>query len=338
VSDQPWTLLSLAPLPADVLSLLFDGLPVQVLRADTHAELSAADLARVEIVLGDWRPGNPGLDGISAAAMPRLAFVQQPSVGVQSHDADALAAAGVPLSNVAGFNAAAVTEWAVGATLSAIRLMRWAEDELRAGRWPQTEIASHGASEVGGRPVGIVGFGPIGQGCARAFAGLGCPVAYWTRSQRPPELEFGARFEPDVNALVSSSDILINAVALGRDTRGLLSREVLAKLPNGALVISVSRGGIVDEEAVVDMLTSGALSGAAFDVYEQEPIRPDHPLLSAPRDRLVLSPHASGSTQQSNVRLIQGVIANVSQAVAGGTVRDVVNGVDPRIIRRPERP
>lgn len=335
MSDQPWTLLSLAPLPADVLALLFEGLPVEILRADSLAELSAAERARVEIVLGDWRPSNPGMDTAAVAAMPRLSFVQQPSVGVQSHDAEALAAAGIPLSNVAGFNAAAVTEWAVGATLSAIRLMRWAEDELRAGRWPQTEIASRGASEVGGRPVGIVGFGPIGQGCARAFAGLGCPIAYWSRSPRPPELEFGARFEPDINALVSSSEILINAVALAPATRGLLSREVLARLPKGALVTSVSRGGIVDEAAVADMLTSGALSAAAFDVYEQEPINPDNPLLSAPRDRLVLSPHASGSTEQSNVRLIQGVTANVAQAVSGGTVRDVVNGVDPRIVRRP---
>ena len=124
----------------------FDGLPIDVLRADTLAELSAADRARVELVLGDWRPGNPGLDGAAVRALPRLAFVQQPSVGVQSHDAEALAAAGIPLSNVAGFNAAAVTEWAVGATLSVSRLLRWAEAELRAGRWPQIEIASRGAS------------------------------------------------------------------------------------------------------------------------------------------------------------------------------------------------
>jgi phosphoglycerate dehydrogenase-like enzyme len=318
--------------------MLFGDLPVQILRANSISELSGAELARVEIVLGDWRPSNPGMDAITVAAMPRLAFVQQPSVGVQSHDGDALAAANVPLSNVAGFNAAAVTEWAVGATLSAIRLMRWAEDELRAGRWPQTEISSRGASEVGGRPVGIVGFGPIGQGCARAFAGLGCPVTYWSRSKRSPELEFGARFEPDINALVSDSEVLINAVALGPATRGLLGREVLAKLPQGALVVSVSRGGIVDEGAVADMLTSGALSAAAFDVYEQEPINPDNPLLTAPRDRLVLSPHASGSTQQSSVRLMQGVTANVSRAVSGGTVHDVVNGVDPQIVRRVHRP
>jgi phosphoglycerate dehydrogenase-like enzyme len=332
--EPPWTLLSLAPLPADALQALFAELPIEVLRADTVAELDPGDQGRVELVLADWRPGTAGLSREDVRAMPGLSFVQQPSVGVQPHAVEMLADAGIPLSNVAGFNAASVTEWALGAALSVSRLLPWGEAELRAGRWPQVEAASRGAVEIGARPVGIVGFGPIGQGCARAFAGLGCPVSYWSRSPRPPELEFGARFEPDVKALVARSSILVNAVALGAETRGLLNREVLELLPAGALVLSVSRGGIVDEQAVVDLLTSGALGGAAFDVYEQEPYPPDGPLLSAPRDRLLLSPHASGSTQQSTVRLIEGVEANIARAVRGEPVIDVVNGVNPSIRRR----
>ncbi len=330
----PWTLLSLAPLPPQLLAAIFGKLPVELMTADAWSALSASDLARVELLLGDWRIAQPGLDAAGVAAMPRLAFVQQPSVGVQAHDGAALAAAGVPLSNVAGFNAAAVTEWTIGAALSVSRLLRWAEDEMRLGRWPQTEVAERGATELFGRQVGIVGFGPIGQGCARAFAGLGCPVSYWSRTQRPPELEFGARFEPDVTALAAGCSVLVNAVALGPETRGLLGREVLELLPRGALVLSVSRGGIVDEEAVVDLLKSGALGGAAFDVYGQEPYPLDGPLLSAPRERLLLSPHASGSTQQSTVRLIEGVVANIGRAVAGQPVIDVVNGVSPSIVRR----
>ena len=92
MSEQPWTLLSLAPLPVDVLTLIFGGLPLDILTVDTLAELSPADRSRVEIILADWRPGRPGLDRGTVAALPRLAFVQQPSVGVQSHDGEALAA------------------------------------------------------------------------------------------------------------------------------------------------------------------------------------------------------------------------------------------------------
>jgi D-3-phosphoglycerate dehydrogenase len=329
-----WTLLALAPLPRETLEVIFGDLPLDLLQADSPAAVAPADRERVDLVLADWRPAAQGIDAAVLQMLPRLAFVQQPSVGVQSHDAGALAAAGVPLANVAGFNAAAVTEWTVGAALAVSRMFRWAEDELRAGRWPQTEIASRGARELGGRPVGIVGFGPIGQGCARAFAGLGCPVRYWSRRQRAPEQEFGATFVPDVRELVRGSDVLINAIALGAETRGLLGRDLLTQLPAGALVISVSRGGIVDEQAVADLLESGQLSGAAFDVFESEPIRPGSPLLAVASDRLLLSPHVSGSTQQSNVRLIQQVAANVGRAVRGEPVRDVVNGIDPVIRRR----
>jgi D-3-phosphoglycerate dehydrogenase len=334
VPGTRWTLLSLAPLPLETLQALVQGLPIDVIKADTIGELGEDEKARVELVLADWRPGPTGLDAAAVRELPRLAFVQQPSVGVQSHDSAALAAAAIPLSNVAGFNAAAVTEWALGAALSVSRLLPWAESELRAGRWPQVEIASRGAVEIGGRQVGIVGFGPIGQGCARAFAGLGCPVAYWSRHQRPPEMEFGAAYEADPKALVGRSEILINAVALAPETRGLLGRETLALLPPGALVISVSRGGIVDEQAVIDMLAAGKLGGAAFDVFEHEPLPADSPLRTAPNDRLLLSPHVAGSTQQSSVRLIQGVLANIERAVTGDAVHDVVNGAAAQVRRR----
>jgi phosphoglycerate dehydrogenase-like enzyme len=332
--ERPWTLLSLAPQPLDLLEMIFDGVPVEILQADDLGRLSTEQSSSVELILADWRPDRPGMTTKSVAALPRLAFVQQPSVGVQSHDAEALAAAGIPLSNVAGFNAAAVTEWVVGAALSVSRMMRWAEDELRAGRWPQTEIAQRGSAEIAGRQVGIVGFGPIGQGCARAFAGLGCPVAYWSRHARPSEQEFGARYQPDLRELVATSGVLVNAIALGPETRGLLGRDELGLLPHGALLISASRGGIVDESAVIDLLSAGSLGGAAFDVYDEEPLSPGNPLLSAPRDRLLLSPHVAGSTVQSNVRLINAVVANIGRAVAGTPVIDVVNGVSPKVRRR----
>ncbi len=334
VSGQSWTLLALAPMPRETLDALFGDLPLTLLQAERLDDLSPDELGRVDLVLADWRPAGQGLDAAALARLPRLAFVQQPSVGVQSHDADALAAAGIPLSNVAGFNAAAVTEWTVGAALSICRMFRFAEDGLRAGRWPQTEMTSRGATELAGRTVGIVGFGPIGQGCARAFAGLGCHVRYWSRRQRPTGSEYGATYISDVGELVAASDMLINAVALGRETRDLLDRGMLRRLPAGALVISVSRGGIVDEQAVADLLADGSLGGAAFDVYETEPIPADNPLLALEHDRLLLSPHVAGSTQQSGVRLMGGVVANVSRVIRGEPVRDVTNGVDPSVRRR----
>jgi phosphoglycerate dehydrogenase-like enzyme len=338
-SSRPWRLLSLPPLPAEAVSGLLGDLPIEVVvpeisrPEDLHAALVEADL-----VLGDWRTAKPGLDADAVDAVVsaggRLAFVQQPSVGVQAHDAEALAAAGIPLANVAGFNAVSVAEWGVGALLSLAHLLHWSEDELRAGRWPQTEVVERGAAEIAGRRVGLVGFGAIGQALAVRLAAFGCPVSYWSRRRRPPEQEGVASFEPDLATLVAGSDVLVNAVALTADTGGLLDRRLLERLPAGALLVNLSRGGIVDEPAVAALIEEGRLAGAAFDVYAVEPLPADSPLLQIPREKVLLTSHIAGSTAQSISSLLSRTVANLGRAVRGAPVEDVVNGADPVIRRR----
>lgn len=333
VPDSAWRLVSLPPLPREKVTGLLSGLPVDVVlpasraRKDVFAALSDADL-----VLGDWSPDGIGLDADALGAAPHLAFVQQPSVGVQAHDLDALAAAGVPLANVAGFNAVAVAEWVLGSVFSLARWLPWSQDEVRAGRWPvQDEILGRGATEVAGRRVGLVGFGPIGQALAARFAALGCPVSYWTRRRRDPANEHGATYR-ELDRLLSSSDVLVNVIALGPQTRGLLDGGRLALLPDGAFLICASRGGIVDEEATAAALASGRLAGAAFDVFAAEPLPADSPLRAS--DRVLLTPHVAGTTRQSMARLMAGIVANLARAVSGEPVRDVVNGVGPTVRRR----
>ncbi len=333
--SRPWRLVSLPPLPYEAVRGLLGDLPVEI----TVPEIGSADdlrsaLAEAELVLGDWRTAQPGLDAAAVANAPHLAFVQQPSVGVQAHDAGALAEAGVPLANVAGFNAVSVAEWVIGALFGLARLFPWSEEQLRSGGWPQTEVVQRGAVEVAGRRIGLVGFGAIGQALAERLAGFGCPVRYWSRRQRPPEQEHGAEFVADVGELVSDSDVLVNVVALTADTRNLLDRSLLERLPSGALLVNVSRGGIVDEPAVVELIESGQLAGAAFDVYATEPLPLDSPLLSIPRERVLLTPHIAGSSAQSVSRLLQRTVANLGRAVRGEPVEDVVNGVDPVVRRR----
>jgi phosphoglycerate dehydrogenase-like enzyme len=334
-NDRPWRLLSLPPLAPELMSGLLGDLPIEVVVADvaSTADLTAA-VRDVDLVLGDWRTAQPGLSAEVVAAASSLAFVHQPSVGVQAHDADALAAAGVPLSNVAAFNSISVAEWAVGALLSLARLLNWSEDELRAGRWPQTEVVQRGAVEITGRRVGLVGFGAIGQALAPRLAAFGCPVSYWSRRQRDAAEEGAASYVGDLGELFAGSDILINVVALTGDTRGLIDRRLLERLPGGALLVNASRGGIVDEAAVGELLQTGKLAGAAFDVYDTEPLPLDSPLLRVPREKILLTPHLAGSTAQSVTRLLQRTVANLGRAVRGEPVEDVVNGVDPVVRRR----
>jgi len=333
VAEAPWRLLVLAPLADQAVDLLAGHLPVAPFRAGgTDAAALQDALPEAELVLGDWRLASAGLDAAAVAAAPRLALVLQPSVGVQSHDADALAAAGIPLANAPGFNTASVAEWAIGALLSVLRQLRWAEDELRAGRWPQSDVIEHVPGELAGRRVAIVGFGDIGQALAARLAAFGCPVSYWSRHQRPPELEHGACYVADVDALVAAADVLINAVALAPATRGLLSAGRLAALPQGAVVVNASRGGIVDEDALARLLHEGHLAAAALDVYDLEPLPADSPLRTAPR--CLLTPHVAGSTPQAQQRLTSAVVDGLRAAVSGEPVAGVVNGVDPLVRRR----
>ena len=312
---------------------MLSGLPIEVVmpasraRPDVLAALSDADL-----VLGDWSPDAVPLDVDALGSGPYLAFLQQPSVGLPPYALEALTAAGVPVANAAGFNTVAVAEWVLAAVFNLARsLPRW-EDELRAGRWPTPlDVIAHGATEVAGRRVGLVGFGAIGQALAVRFGALGCPVSYWTRRRRDLREERGATFR-ELDQLLASSDVLVNVIAFAAQTRGLLDRARLALLPDGAFLVCASRGGIVDEEATAEALASGRLAGAAFDVFAAEPLPADSPLRSS--DRVFLTSHLAGSTRQSLAQLLAGIVANLRRAVAGEPVRDVVNGVDPRVRRR----
>ncbi|MFD0540426.1 NAD(P)-dependent oxidoreductase [Actinomadura luteofluorescens] len=268
------------------------------------------------------------LDAEAVAAAPRVSFVQMPAVGIDSIDVAAWAAAGVPVANAAGFNARGVAEWAVGAAFALCRSLARGDRAVRAGGWPQMEMAALGPREIHTQRVGVVGFGAIGAEAARLFAALGCAVSYWTRRRRP---EAAATYR-ELDDLMATSDILVLALPLTEETRGLIGPERLALLPDRALLVNVARGGIAPDGAVLAALESGRLAGAALDVFEQEPLPEGHPLRS--REDVLLSPHTAGASVQSQLNLLGTVRDNVTAAVQGRDVQNVVNGINPQVIRR----
>ena len=171
----------------------------------------------------------------------------------------------------------------------------------------------------------------LSRQAARLFAALDCDVSYWTRRRRAPEKEQGARYR-ELDDLIATSDFLVVTIALAETTRGLLDATRLARMPRGGYLINAARGGIVDQRALVAALSSGALAGAALDVFETEPLPAGDPLRDT--DRVLLSPHTSGTTPGATHRLIKAVMTNVQAAMEGRPVVHVVNGVSPVVVRR----
>jgi phosphoglycerate dehydrogenase-like enzyme len=320
-----WRLLALAPLDVGILNTFFSDLPVEVLVPAERTPAAVLDqAAAADIVLGTWT-SDLGVSAELVAAAPRLAFVQQPAVGVDSVDLAACTAAGVPVANAGSANAVSVAEWCVGAAFAVLRSLAHGDREIRAGNWPQLELAQRGGGELAGRRVGIVGMGVIGQECAKRFVALGCDVAHWSRRRREPEEAGGAPWL-ELDDLLRRSDVLVLLVALAPETRGLIGAPALALLPPGAFVINAARGEVLDDAALLAAIGSGALAGGALDVYATEPLPLDSPLRT--EDRLLLSPHAAGATREAQQALFAAVQANIRRVVTGEPVSDVVNGAD----------
>ncbi|MCD0447728.1 3-phosphoglycerate dehydrogenase [Actinocorallia sp. API 0066] len=322
-----WKIAALPPLPVELIDGLFAdvrdraefAVPATRDTAGLHAVLADADA-----VVGDFT-GALALDAAAVLAAPRLTFVQMPQVGVDSCDLDALTAAGVAVANTPGANTRAVAEWAVGAAFALCRRLAWADRRVREDSWPQLEI---GGRELHAQHVGVVGYGAIGAETARLFSALGCRVSYWSRTPKPDAVAAYLSLEE----LLSTASVLVVALPLTPETHGLIGERELALLPSGALLVNVARGGIVPDAAVLAALESGALGGAALDVFEAEPLPAGHPLRT--HENALLSPHAAGASGQAQLAIIGEVVANVTRLVSGEPVRHVVNGLGPHIERR----
>lgn len=310
-----WSLLALPPVPRELVEALFGDLGATLLTPEERTqEAVEALLPEADLVVADWSPvlrvGDPG---------PRVCFVQQPSVGYDGVDVDACAARGVPVANTAGANTTSVAEWCVSAVLALLRKTVEADAAVRAGGWPQTSL---GAGELAGKRVGVVGMGPVGRAASRLFAAFGCDVAYWSRRRHD---DAAVPYE-DLDALLTTRDVVVVVIALGPETRGLVDAT---RLKPGALLVNGARGLVVDEAS---LLAATHLGGVALDVFAVEPLPADSPLRDRPGT--LLSPHMAGSTGDAAGRILAATSANLRRALAGEPVVDVVNGVDPLVVRR----
>lgn len=210
---KAFTLLCLAPIEeAPLRDWLFQPRNMQIIFPEGFQQSSIKSAAAdADLILGDWR-GRLGIYEAEAKSASRCIFIQQPSVGVELVDLEITKNLGIPVSNAAGFNTRAVTEWVLGATLSSIRHIAWVDSEVRKGNWPYEELIDKHGYQLFGKKVGIVGFGTIGSSVAQIFAAMGCDVYYWSRRRRGHEDEYAAKYI-DLDSLLSTSDVVCITLA-----------------------------------------------------------------------------------------------------------------------------
>lgn len=239
------------------------------------------------------------MDRARIEAAPRLRIIARHGAGYDTVDLAAAREHGVAVTVTADANAVSVAEHAFALVLSVVRRVAASDAAVRQGRWDQARRAATGL-ELSGKALGLVGFGRIGRRVARMAAAFDMTVlaadpAVDERTAR----DLGVRLV-ELPELLAASDVVSLHAPLLPATRGLIDARALATVRRGAVLVNTSRGGLVDEAALVDALDRGILSGAGLDVFQEEPLAAGSPLLRAD---VTLTPHCGGQTVEAMRRV-----------------------------------
>jgi D-3-phosphoglycerate dehydrogenase/(S)-sulfolactate dehydrogenase len=262
---------------------------------------------------------------------PRLKIIARHGVGFDNVDLDAATDAGVWVTITPGRNSRAVAEHVFALTLALARNIPTAAGRTRAGRWSEGKAELTGF-ELHDRTLGLLGLGSIGSLVLQIARGFGMRVLVTDPVLDSAQVAaLGAR-KVELDDLLAGSDVLSLHVPLTDTTRHIVDAVALAQLRPGALLINTSRGGLVDEAALVDALRSGHLRGAALDVLEAEAVDMKNPLPHstvpiADLDNLVVTPHVAGQTGESLREVGRAATACIRQALAGAVPDHHLNTV-----------
>ncbi|WP_033075466.1 2-hydroxyacid dehydrogenase [Sphingopyxis sp. MWB1] len=242
------------------------------------------------------------------AAAPKLKLIQKLGVGVNTIALDAARDHGVAVCNMPGTNSQAVAEMALSLMMAVLRRTCFFDARTRAGEgWSADPSELDSVGEIAGRTVGLVGFGHSAQRLAPVLEALGARVVYTARSEKPVAYDY-----IPLDRLIAQSDIVSLHMPLTEETRGSIDPFAMKK---GALLVNCARGELVDEARLVDALASGHLLGAGLDVFAQEPLPQDHPLLGL--SNAVLAPHIAWLTPETLVRSLTVAEENCRRLAAG---------------------
>jgi D-3-phosphoglycerate dehydrogenase len=278
--------------------------PVRVNRdADIASDQMPALLDGAEIVIIDHTP----LPTDVARRCTGLKHVVFLGTGARSYmNPEELAEFGIDVHLIKGYGDTAVAESAIALMWAAARGIAQMDREMRAGNWLRED-----GMQLTGKTLGLIGFGGIAAEVARIALGSGMRVIAWNRTPKTyPGVEF-----VDLNTLLVASHVVSLHLLLNDETRGFLSRQRIAAMRPGVILVNTARGALVDEQAMIDALESGHIRHAGLDVFNIEPLPVDHPLTKLPN--VTLSAHSAFRTPEANENLIGAAWEHCRRIVAG---------------------
>ena len=287
-------------------------------RTDTEAE-TIDRIGDSEIVLVNKVPITEAV----LEACPNIKLICVQATGYNIIDCKACAVRGIPVTNVPAYGTAAVAQFTMALILEMCHRVGLHNHSVHQGDWAKADSFCYWLTpqmELAGKTLGIIGFGRIGQAVGRLAKAFGMKVITYNRS----ESEEGRKIADyvDLDTLFTQSDIISLHCPLFPETEKIINSSNIAKMKNGAMLVNTARGGLVDEEALVEALESGKLRYAAIDVVSQEPMKSDNPLLKT--RKCIITPHIAWAPVESRQRLMDCVEENI-RAYLMGQPQNVVN-------------
>lgn len=256
------------------------------------------------------------IDEAVIAAAPRLRLICESATGVNNIDLAAAQRHGVPVRNVAGYSTDAVVQLTFAMILDMVCRTGEHSCWIKDGSYSASPIFTNPWSpfmELAGKTIGIVGMGTIGHKVAEVACAFGMNVIYFSTSGTSHCTDYPS---VSMDELLASSDIISVHAPMNERTRGLIGAAEIAKMKPTAYLVNIGRGGIVDEQALADAISSESIAGAALDVFVKEPLPADNPLLHTLHpERLTLTPHIGWASREALDRLIQGVADNIKAEI-----------------------
>ena len=255
-------------------------------------------------------------------ACPNIRLICIQATGYNIVDTAACAKRGIPVCNVPDYGTAAVAQFTLALMLELCHRIGLHDAAVHEGKWCRMTnfcFWDTPQMELGGKTLGIIGFGRIGQATAKLAQAFGMKVIACSRSRREddPAVEY-----VDLDTLLARSDFVSLHCPLSEGNTHLINANTIQKMKDGAILINTARGSLLNENAVADALTSGKLSAAAVDVVSEEPMNQENPLLTAPN--CIITPHIAWAPKESRQRLLDCVVENI-RGFLSGKPQNVVN-------------